>query len=97
VAQPQACSLFHKNAGCRQSLRFEEIMETRGLIMCQMSVVVEKDGVEEMLLEDVTTLQVGKETLKVSTLFEGTRELRDMAIRSIDFMAGKVFLQKKNT
>jgi predicted RNA-binding protein len=94
--QLQICSPFHKGAGSRWSLRFEEIMEARGIIMCQMSVVIEKDGVEEMLLEDVTTLQVNNETLRVSTLFEGTRELRDMAIRSIDFMAGKVFLQKKN-
>ncbi len=72
-------------------------MEARGFIMCQMSVVVEKDGVEETLLEDVTNLQVDNGTVSVSTLFEGSRKLQDVAIRSIDFMAGKVFLQKKNT
>ena len=75
----------------------ENIIETRGFIMCQMSVVLEKDGVEEMLLEDVTNLQVDNGTVSVSTLFEGPRKLQDVAIRSIDFMAGKVFLQKKNT
>ena len=65
--------------------------------MCQMSVVLEKDGIEETLLEDVTNLQVDNGTVSVSTLFGGSRKLQDVAIRSIDFLAGKVFLQKKNT
>lgn len=62
--------------------------------MCQMSVVVQKDGAEELLLEDVVNLQVEDESLTISTLFEGAQEFRDVTIRSIDFMAGKVFLQK---
>ena len=62
--------------------------------MCQISVVVEKDGVEELIMEDVTNLVVGSDNLEISTLFEGPKSLEHVVIRSIDFMAGKVMLQK---
>lgn len=62
--------------------------------MCQISVVVEKDGVEELVMEDVTNLVVDSDKLEISTLFEGPKSVEQMAIRSIDFMAGKVMLQK---
>ncbi|MGI9537996.1 MAG: CooT family nickel-binding protein, partial [Desulfocapsaceae bacterium] len=41
--------------------------------MCQISVVVEKDGVEELVMEDVTNLVVGSDNLEISTLFEGPK------------------------
>ncbi len=62
--------------------------------MCQISVFVEQDGVEELLLEDVTNLSNEKTGVTVSTLFEGSREVTDVVIESIDFMAGKVLLRK---
>ena len=62
--------------------------------MCQISVYVEKDGVEELLLEDVTNLSIETTGVKVSTLFEGAKEVTDAVIGSIDFMAGKVLLKK---
>jgi predicted RNA-binding protein len=62
--------------------------------MCQISVVVEKDGIEELIMEDVTNLVVDSDTLKISNLFEGSKSLEKVAISSIDFMGGKVVLQK---
>ena len=62
--------------------------------MCQISVVLEKDGIEELIMEDVTNLVVGSDNLEISTLFEGPKSLEHVVIRSIDFMAGKVMLQK---
>lgn len=65
--------------------------------MCQISVVVEKDGIEELLMEDVTNLVVKPEGLQISTLFEGPKIFEQVAIRSIDFMGGKVLLQPTTT
>jgi predicted RNA-binding protein len=62
--------------------------------MCQMSVVVDKEGTEELLFEDVTNLVVEDRGLQISTLFEGPKSVERVAIDSIDFMAGKVFLKQ---
>ena len=62
--------------------------------MCQISVYVEKEGVEELLLEDVTNIRVEPTGVSVSTLFDGPRQVADAVIDSIDFMAGKVLLRK---
>ena len=62
--------------------------------MCQISVVVEKDGMEELVMEDVTSLVVDTDKLEISNLFEGPKSIDQVVIRSIDFVAGKVLLQK---
>jgi predicted RNA-binding protein len=62
--------------------------------MCQMSVVVDKEGTEELLFEDVTNLVVEDRGLQISTLFEGPKSVERVAIDSIDFTAGKVFLKQ---
>ncbi len=61
--------------------------------MCQISVVIERDGVEELVMEDVTNLVVDSDSLQISNLFEGPKTVEHVVIRSIDFMAGKVMLQ----
>lgn len=63
--------------------------------MCQMSAVVEHDGKVELIKENVTRLDVLSKGVRISTLFEGAIELSDMALHHIDFLAGKVFLQKE--
>lgn len=63
--------------------------------MCQISVYVEKEGVEELLLEDVTSLRAETTGVSVSTLFDGPRQIADAVIDSIDFMAGRVLLRKR--
>lgn len=65
--------------------------------MCQMSVVIDQDGVEELVMEDVTSLVVDPGGMKISTLFEGPRLVEHVVLRSIDFMAGKVVLQQAGT
>jgi predicted RNA-binding protein len=62
--------------------------------MCQTSVLLEKSGEEELLLENVTSLEVLEGYLKISTLFEGPREFAGVAISRIDFSGGKVFLKE---
>ncbi len=62
--------------------------------MCQISVVLDREGVEELVMEDVTNLVVDSDKMHISTLFEGPKVLEHVAIRSIDFMAGKVLLEQ---
>jgi predicted RNA-binding protein len=54
-----------------------------------------KNGEEELLLENVTKLEILDDALKITSLFEGTKELIGVAIRSIDFAGGKVYLRQK--
>ena len=63
--------------------------------MCQTSAMMEKDGGEELLLENVTNLEVLSDGLSITTLFEGTAAWPGVAIRRIDFSAGKVYLYRK--
>ncbi|EKD38584.1 MAG: hypothetical protein ACD_75C00687G0002 [uncultured bacterium] len=63
--------------------------------MCQTSVFQEKAGGVELLLENVTSLEVLADGLRIASLFEGAREFPGMAIRRIDFTAGKVFLYER--
>lgn len=64
--------------------------------MCQTSVLVEKKGEEELLLENVTSLEVIDGGFKITTLFEGSKDFFGLALRRIDFAGGKVFLYSKD-
>ncbi len=63
--------------------------------MCEMRLIVEKEGVEELLGENITKLEVQEGGIKVNSLFEGSTEIKDMVIDYIDFAAGKVVLSKQ--
>lgn len=63
--------------------------------MCEIRVVLEQDGVEELLMQNVTRLDVLESSVAITSLFEGSREIPNSVIRNIDFLAGKVFLQKR--
>ena len=63
--------------------------------MCQTSALMEKDGGQELLLENVTNLEVLSDSLQITTLFEGTKFWPGLAIRRIDFSGGKVYLYQK--
>ena len=60
--------------------------------MCQTSVLMEKAGGDELLLENATSLEVLANGLRIASLFEGVKEFPGAAIRRIDFSGGKVFL-----
>ena len=64
--------------------------------MCQMSALMEKNGSQELLLENVTDLEVLNDSLQITTLFEGTKMWPGVAISRIDFSAGKVYLYQKH-
>lgn len=60
--------------------------------MCQISVVVEQEGQEEKILDNVTRLDVVEDGVVLSTFFEEPQEVKDVTILRIDFLGGKVFL-----
>ncbi len=62
--------------------------------MCQTSVVMEQGDSEELLLENVTAIEVLDGGLIITALFEGQSEYPGVAIRRIDFNEGKVYLYK---
>jgi len=64
--------------------------------MCEIRVVMEQDGVEELIMQNVTRLVVNDSSVAISSLFEGSKEIENALIRNIDFLAGKVFLQKRS-
>ena len=63
--------------------------------MCQNCALMDKDGGEEFLLENVTRIEVDEDCLNITTLFEGTNAWPKTAIRRIDFATGKVYLYNK--
>lgn len=60
--------------------------------MCQIKVFVEQEGQETLCADEVTTLRVTEDGVEIFTLFEGVQEISGSAIRSIDFVAGRVLL-----
>lgn len=60
--------------------------------MCQLNVVVEREGKRETVLESVTGLEVTDEGIVLSTFFEEPLVVADVRIRSIDFLGGSVLL-----
>ena len=64
--------------------------------MCQMSVVLEHDGEQEKIMDNVTNLEVTGEGVLVSTLFEEPKLVKSAWVKNIDFLGGKVILDSKN-
>lgn len=63
--------------------------------MCQMSVLIVDDGVESLIMENVTHLQVSGDSIEVSAFFEEPRKIDAVLIQAIDFLGGKVLLARK--
>lgn len=61
--------------------------------MCQMSVVLEKNGQQELVMENVAKLTATSEGIRVSALFEEPVVVPDARVKIIDFMAGLVTLE----
>jgi len=62
--------------------------------MCQMNVVLEQDGGQEKIMENVTHLEVTGEGVLVSTFFEEPKLVKSARIKNIDFLGGTVTLDK---
>ncbi len=63
--------------------------------MCQMKVMLDKEGQQELVMEDVTKLEVAEDGITVSTLFEEPKTVSGVAVKTIDFMSGTLILQSK--
>ncbi len=60
--------------------------------MCQINVVVERQGELEPVMESVTGLEITTEGIVLSTFFEEPLVLPGVHIQSIDFLGGSVVL-----
>jgi predicted RNA-binding protein len=63
--------------------------------MCQMNVVLEHDGKQEKVMENVTQLQVTGDGILVSALFEEPKLVKSARVKNIDFLGGTVTLDNK--
>ena len=63
--------------------------------MCQMKIMQDKDGQQELVMEDVSQLEVVEEGIRISTLFEEPKLIPGVTIKTIDFLSGKTILQGK--
>ncbi len=64
--------------------------------MCQMSVVLDKNGQQEKVMDDVTRLEVTSEGVLLSTFFESDKLVPSAKIREVDFTSTTVTLEPEN-
>jgi len=62
--------------------------------MCQMSVLVLEGTDEVLVMESVTRLEAKNNGVEVSTFFEEPKYVPDVRVLEIDFLGGKVFLER---
>jgi len=60
--------------------------------MCQISVVFEREGNQETVMENVTRLEIEGNGIVLTSFFEEPKKVPDVTISHIDFLGGKVFL-----
>ncbi|MCI5207626.1 MAG: CooT family nickel-binding protein [Candidatus Electrothrix sp. ATG2] len=64
--------------------------------MCQLNVVMEREGKQETLMEAVTGLEVTEQGIVLRTYFEEPLTVDNASIKSIDFLGGSVVLASNN-
>lgn len=64
--------------------------------MCQLKAVVERQGSRETVMESVTTVDVTRDGVILSTYFEEPLTLRGVRIRSVDLLNGAILLIEQN-
>ena len=60
--------------------------------MCQMSVVMEENGEQKVIMENVIRLESIDGNISVSTLFEEPKTISSAFVKTIDFTGGTVML-----
>ncbi len=65
--------------------------------MCQMKVMLDREGQQELVMEDVASLEVVEGGIKISTLFEEPKLISDVTVTMIDFLSGTTTLQNKTS
>jgi predicted RNA-binding protein len=61
--------------------------------MCQMRVVMEKNGAQEPVMDGVARLEAGPDGVTVSALFEEPRLVPGARVKTIDFLGGLLTLE----
>ncbi len=62
--------------------------------MCQMKVVQEVDGRDELIMADASLLEDDPAGVRISSLFDPPRLVAGLKVVRIDFLGGKVVLGK---
>lgn len=65
--------------------------------MCQASIILKRDDINEVVLENAATLDVTDQGVWVAALFDPPKLVPGASILSIDFLGGKVILTRKDT
>lgn len=60
--------------------------------MCQMSVVLNKDGKQEKIMDAIARLEVTSDGLVINALFEAPMTIQGGKIKEINFLDGVVVL-----
>ncbi|MFP3982188.1 MAG: CooT family nickel-binding protein [Desulfurivibrionaceae bacterium] len=63
--------------------------------MCQMSVVMNENGEEKTVMENVAHLETTDEGISLRTLFEESALIKNAFVRKIDFTGGRVYLASR--
>jgi len=63
--------------------------------MCQMNVILDHDGEQEKIMDNVTLLEVTDKGILVSTLFEEPKLIKSAWVKNIDFLSGEVILNSR--
>jgi len=63
--------------------------------MCQTSVVLDRNGEQEKIMENITSLELLADGVRIAALFEEPREITSVRLARIDFMSGTVILVEK--
>ena len=61
--------------------------------MCQVNVVLDQNGDQEKVMENVTLLTIEPEGVTISTFFEKPKLIADAKLIKIDFLNGTVTLK----
>jgi predicted RNA-binding protein len=64
--------------------------------MCQMSVMLDQNGQQKKIMDNVTQLEVTPEGVTLSALFEEPKFLVATRIKKIDFLSGTLTLVASN-
>ena len=64
--------------------------------MCQMSVYMDDKGELQLLMKNVSELEMTADGVQLNMLFEKPLEVKGAKVKRIDFTDGKVFLTKGN-
>ncbi len=60
-----------------------------------MKVMLDKEGQQELVMEDVASLEVVEGGIKISTLFEEPKLISEVGVKMIEFLSGTSTLEKK--